>query len=361
MGTFPLINILCPSQFSTAIMSDRWTVLSLDTNTWYDAGGLNAFFWGRQAQNIVYLFAKPNETLRRTLSIQTQHHHAALQSHSPCLQLPPEILLGIFDELDLRTCLRLTTTCRQLWYVGMDFLDHLKRNWWAHESWAGSRMILLPQDCGPKEYPNDLLTDAEGILLEEGLDECELDRAVDRGDLHEDHLLTTGPCSLLDLFRIAYRRVEHKAPRLSCLFNERDISHLPHMERGVLIDLLTRPLSEYFASTEVWTLRNLSMKEFVRGDSLHSAFQRGLCPAGPDIGYPGFAEAMLCRVCWSSKDSTDIPGMRCPGPWAGHRFEICSHSDHLVLSDPGWKDVSLDVTTDLSQILQMKLKNSHKS
>lgn len=92
----------------------------------------------------------------------------------------------------------------------------------------------------------------------------------------------------------------------------------------------------------------------MRGDCLYSLFLEGSCPFGPDISYPGFAEALLSRACWSTCACNAPMESMCRGSWAGHRFGICSHSDHLVRSDESWKDVSAEVCNELRDALNTK-------
>lgn len=343
-------------------MRQYWNVLSIDNRTCYDAGTLREFFWDREAQHLVYLFAKQDKLLRKIPSEGKSLPVSAMQSRSSLLKLPTEILVQIFEELDMQSSLRLTLGCRELWDIGWYLLEREVRRWWRLQSWAGSRIVVLGEYCGRNELPHDLLTEAEEKWLKNGLDHGDLDHAVEMGHLNEHISLTTGPASLFDMFYFGYQKAEADGPGpyLVKHFRSEDYRQLPSTEAAIYINFFSRCLSEYHISTEIWTVRNLSAKEFVRGDYLFSAFQEDSCPFGPDIGYPGFSEVILSRACWSTNTSTAPVESMSQGPWAGHRFEICPHSDHLINSDARWKDVSAEVAAELSLNLCIAMRNKDK-
>ena len=63
-------------------------------------------------------------------------------------------------------------------------------------------------------------------------------------------------------------------------------------------------MTDYYPETESWILRNLTTAEFVQGDRLLAVFHRSGREGGPHLGYPGFGEAIMCRICWSISNTT---------------------------------------------------------
>ena len=344
-------------------MGQVWTVLSLDTRTRGYPSKLGEFIWGGSGRRMVYLFAKSEVALQFVPSQKQEPSAVATQQRSPILNLPTEILVQIFDELSAESCLQLTMSCRKLWHVGWDVLERILQGWYRSWTWAGSRIIFIGEYCWAKEHPRGLLTAAEEKELEDGLDQDELDEFVEVGELVEDHRMKPGvPISLHDLgwFRYPEAPLDTDPLHLGLGKGFRG-SKLPSAEQLFVWDFLLREKTELFPSKEIWILRNLSAKEFVRGDYLYSSFQEDNCPFGPDIGYPGLADAIFCRVCWSTDTSTAPVDRMCKGPWVGHRFEIRCLSGHILNSDASWKDVSSDVAAELSQICGIELRSKDNS
>lgn len=188
--------------------------MSLEKRTWLDAGKLGEFFWGHEPQDLVYLFAKNDKLFNNIPSKGGAFPYSTMQRHAPLLKLPTEILVQIFRELDMQSCLRLTISCRQLWHIGWDILEQWVRKWWLSQSWAGSRIIVLGEYCDQDKLPQGLLTEVDRKWLEDGLDQGDLDYAVKVGNLDEDHGMIPGPSSITDLLHIAHLKVRYDGPDL---------------------------------------------------------------------------------------------------------------------------------------------------
>ncbi|KIM36819.1 hypothetical protein M413DRAFT_448943 [Hebeloma cylindrosporum] len=102
-----------------------------------------------------------------------------------------------------------------------------------------------------------------------------------------------------------------------------------------------------YPEDEVWLLRNISKKLYVRSDGIpanntgyHLTYEghRGL------QRYPGLGSVLVANIGWSEDGSTAMPWCGCElttGSWAGDRIDVCL-MDHVieVMSQERWKDIS---------------------
>lgn len=94
------------------------------------------------------------------------------------------------------------------------------------------------------------------------------------------------------------------------------------------------------------TLRNLSKKEYARGEVLEAAQD------GKDRDY-GFGalrigDLVVFRICWSSDGYGNMTNARlAPGEWAGDCFDIVEFADADL---SGWKDVSASLVQEVAKI-----------
>ena len=316
------------------------------------------------------------------------------KSYSYLVSLADELLLNIIDYLDLRSCFVLSLVSRRMWnfcwpYTETKFLDKLC-------PWAGTRLICLGDKCYSHDLPAGFLTVAEKEELENGIHE----EGYRNGMFRYRVCLVPGPARLVELaeHRFARTRFSNDVCHVSEAF-ENTIFTYP--DRSTLLDDAKLPepyarqalrfaspciLEGYYPATENWILRNLTVHEFVDGNTLHAAFhrprklhnnkkpsasafsgqrnQRGSRVrghgqgrrqgTGPDTDldynplqqhealktYPGFGEALITRIRWAPDKHR--------GVWAGHRFEICTEKRHKLLSDDSWKDVTREIVKDLS-------------
>ena len=213
--------------------------------------------------------------------------------------------------------------------------------------WAGTQIICVGNTCFPGDWPAGLLTAEEEELVNEGLTGCAWE--FDSGEV--------------DLIGRRFREVRQSEVKsyqklLGPVLNKAE--HLPHSEYiQVLSFALDSPkmADYYYPKAESWILRNLTASEFIQGDKLFTAFERSEPPDGPQLGYPGFCEAIACRICWSTSSDSIVPraGMSC-GVWAGQRFEICTEKIHALNSDDNWKDVTSEIVEELSATLGIPIQ-----
>ncbi len=236
-------------------------------------------------------------------------------------------------------------------------------------TWAGARIICLGDECEPGDWPAGLLTTEEENIVNEGLDEAEVD--PDEGFLQ-------GPGNLLGMPRCRFREINSEVEPYRMLlrpvpgeaehpiYSKRpqtwrsprtaldEAGHLPKSEHSQAYSFAVgKKVADYYPETESWILRNLTTAEFVQGDRLFAAFHRSRRQHVPHLGYPGFGEAIMCRIYWSTGNSTVPCAGSNRGIWAGHRFEIYTERIHALNSDCSWKDVTSEIVNELSVALEL--------
>ena len=290
---------------------------------------------------------------------------AFIPQGQPCLvTLPNELLIEVFDRLDLGSCVRLCFTSVQLWEVGWPYVQRRITTYMG--TWAGSRIICLGDECAQQDLPTGFLTTEEWEILDQGLpeDQTEYDDSdpenSEPGDRGSDNAATEpGPASLLDFFDRGFREIytEPVYPLEYCddddlLFKK--AFRLPASKQDKAIGLLLgRDRKDYYPNTETWILCNLITQEYVQGDEIWAALgEPGPSPCGLHSGFPGLGEALLYRICWSTQSREGLTR----GVWAGHRFEICTKTRHAARSSEGWTDVTSEIITELSTVLEISVR-----
>ncbi|KAK3175118.1 hypothetical protein OEA41_002364 [Lepraria neglecta] len=259
--------------------------------------------------------------------------------------VPDELLLMIFHNLDFVSCFRLSLVSKRLWNIGWPFVQQDVTNFMG--TWAGTRIICLGDYCEPGDLPAGFLTTEEENIVNEGLDEAEMD--PDEGFLPR-------PGNLLDVARCRFQEVSSEVEPYRMLLDTAldEAGHLPESERSqARLFAVGKKVTDYYPETESWILRNLTTAEFVQGDRLLAAFHRSGREGGPHLGYPGFGEAIMCRICWSTSDTTLPCAGFNRGVWAGHRFEICTEKYHALHSSCSWKDATSEIIDELSVALDL--------
>ena len=97
---------------------------------------------------------------------------------------------------------------------------------------------------------------------------------------------------------------------------------------------LDRPFGQ---DSLVWTLRNLSTRQYVCDDAIDTDGPRAIC----------LGQALAFRCGWSQDDSTCTPaeGLH-EGRWAGDRLDIVPYDKDAEWAKE-WEDVSLEVERDI--------------
>lgn len=252
--------------------------------------------------------------------------------------LTSDIHHAIFALLeDVEHVLNLSLTNRYFWAVGITHIeDHIVR---SLAPWAGERIICVGNQCDPRDYPPGLLNPTEEAEIRE------LNGVYDP-----------------DSFSINHTYKEVGGPSLSQelqrRFQEYEAQHsMSSADRTEIMTGLKPEVLEFYPNDQQWILRNLTTKEYVRGEviALNDEFLHG-----PHINVFGFAEVLITRIAWSKGPIRRKRGPNMsPGKWAGHRFDITPFAYHeRDTKDGEWKDVSDEVFRDIDLIVSGEMGDS---
>ena len=373
-------------------MGQYWYIFSMDNGEILSCiGKLGEFLWEEEADCLVDLLSVPvkpvpvqsscapkrlNE-ISGIKSLPTKKDLEPTRQIQPYLAtIPDELILKVFHDLDFLSCFRLSLVSKRLWRIGWAFFQQRAIDFMG--PWAGARIICLGDECNPGDWPAGLLTAKEENVVNGGLDEAEVD---------PDEGFFPGSGDLLSMVMCRFREINSKVMPFQILldpvpgqaedlvYSKRfgtwesprtaldEARHLPKSERSQVWSFASgKKMANYYPETENWILRNLTTAEFVQGDKLFAAFHRSGRQRGPYLGYPGFGEVVMCRICWSTTRST-VPcaGFNNRGVWAGHRFEICTGKSHALKSDSSWRDATSEIVDELSLALDLPTQTKSKT
>ncbi|KAJ5721256.1 uncharacterized protein N7483_009190 [Penicillium malachiteum] len=267
-----------------------------------------------------------------------EQHHAILKVNPgidnnlksfPCL--PSEIHHAIFNNIDdVQDVLCLSLTSRYFWAVGLSHIeDHIVS---SLAPWAGERIICVSERSDPRDFPPGLLSPAEQEDL------IELNHVHDLNNFSIKHKWKkTGGPSLSQRLQEWFKEYEAKHP-------------MSNADRIEISTGLKPEILEFYPRNQPWVLRNLTTKEYVRGEALAL---KDLFIHGPHIDVIGFSEVLLSRISWSSQPVEVGHGKNMAhGKWAGHRFEITPLATLKKESDSAqWVDVSDELFRELDVIV----------
>ncbi|KAL2050082.1 hypothetical protein ABVK25_009692 [Lepraria finkii] len=355
-------------------MGQYWYIFSMDKGEILSCiGKLGEFLWEEEADCLVDILAVPVKpgpvqsscAPMRLIEISGIKSWPNQKDLEPTRQIQPylaiipdELILKIFHDLDFLSCFRLSLISTRLWKIGWLFFQQKATEFMS--PWAGAKIICLGDECKSGDWPVGLLTAEEENVVNKGLDEAEVD--PDEGFFQDPgNLLTLVMCrfreinSKVEPFQILSDPVPGQAEDLESPRTALDEArHLPKSELSQVRSFAYgEKMANYYPETENWILRNLTTAEFVQGDKLFAAFHRPGRQCGPYLGYPGFGEAVMCRICWSTNHSTVPCAGFNRGVWAGHRFEICTEKIHALKSDSGWRDATSEIVDELSVALNL--------
>ncbi|KAF8058662.1 hypothetical protein FPV67DRAFT_1455191 [Lyophyllum atratum] len=288
--------------------------------------------------------------------------------------LPAELLTMILGEVeDLTDIVCFVLSCRRYYEIGRPILEARFEEILTY-SWAGNRLICVGDGVSINDLPKGMLTEDEMEILGEefGPDSGDDDSQYDTG-VYEQLVFVQ---SLHPDWSLNHRRAHffHKHTQLCVYFmrlwNRRyNKSSPPRLYWGEvrvleeLTEVADLPLPEYGKIPEMYrshVLRNLTTKEYIRGDAVHEARET---PDMPYLGDLTLLHLLLLRITWASDPSLAIPDVGAieshRGAWAGHRFDF---SDiRTVQDDEGgaiddWKDVSKIAIDELVAVFEPDAK-----
>ena len=260
------------------------------------------------------------------------HNRVRLRS---LYNLPSDIHHIIFGFLaNVQDVLSFSLVNRYFWAVGLLHIeDHIVR---TLAPWHNQRIVCISDHSDPSDFPLDILN------KEEQLEVAELNQIYD-----------------LDSFSIknTWKKVggPSLSQRMQKWFEDYESQHpMPEADRCEIMMGLKPEILEFYACDQEWILRNLTAREFVRGEviALKEEFIHG-----PQIDVVGFAEVLISRITWSSEPiHIGKSGNISRGNWAGHRFDITPLAIQEERPDSkDWKDVSDEIFRDLDVIISARI------
>ena len=92
---------------------------------------------------------------------------------------------------------------------------------------------------------------------------------------------------------------------------------------------------------QIWKLRNLTTKEFVRLHFLRRTDEQPVIDVA-DVDWCRLDDILLLRICWTMKDYYGKPPDQ--GLWAGHCFDIIAASADDQFAE--WTDATLEIAEE---------------
>ena len=341
-------------------MGQYFILASIENGEYFDCGKGSEFDEGKEGGCLVDRLALPVKSSQlQPSSVPTHPEEAAVgqsskrkpgptvRSKSTFESIPNELVMRILHVLDLASCFRLSLVSQRFWTIGWPYTQ--QRVMERLGCWAGTKLVCLgdyhEREIMPSDFPT-MANIAETALRANSVDAESLEDLLSELKEARCHYFVITDC---------YKKIMQDSWREKDLLESMtdEAQHLPKPLRSELLDFIfDDDVSAYYPDTESWVLRNLTSSEFVRGDALVAAIPRSDRGNGPDLGYPGFGDAIANRIFWS-EDPASIPDdIDCHGVWAGHRFEICTEKAHVSKSDTGWKDVTKYVAKELKAVIR---------
>ncbi|KAJ5691991.1 hypothetical protein N7462_001414 [Penicillium macrosclerotiorum] len=266
-------------------------------------------------------------------AVRIEHHDRNIrEARNPDFtSLSSDLHHKIFSNLDtIEDVLRLSLANKYFWAVGLAHIeDHIVE---SLAPWAGERIICVSDQTDPSDYPSDILDPAE-----------------------QDDIRELNKVYHLESFSIRNTYKKIGAPSLSqelqrWFLDYEAKHHMSQTDRAEIMMGLKPEILEFYPRDQRWILRNLTTKEYVRGEviALKEEFIHG-----PQIDVIGFSEILISRISWSSQPervgwSENIT----KGKWAGHRFDITPLSLHEERSkNEVWEDVSDEILREIDLII----------
>ena len=242
------------------------------------------------------------------------------------LQLATELISMIFKEIDnVDDAIMLGLTHDALMVIGWEHIRALLIQ--DSAPWAGTRIIVAG------DYGVDV---PEGLISEEEKEEWSRLYLKNVGEEFED----------LNLYEVFPRLVGGSGGNTSEDYQR--YRRLSWEERS-LARTITKKKAYQYRWEKGWVLMNQTKKEYVTSMAASS-----ILPSIDATVAHCFGRLILCRICWSTDSSVAMyfEGGLHRGVWAGDRFMIVTVDDFEAMpSAKGWKDVSVEATEWLKEIL----------
>ncbi|GLB37941.1 hypothetical protein LshimejAT787_0409920 [Lyophyllum shimeji] len=311
---------------------------------------------------------------------------------------PDELIDMVFGHLhDWLDVVCFVTTCQRYYEIGRPHLAAcVERS--IISAWAGDRLICVGGGTEIDDVPPGALTMMETAFVKEQVRSVEqLDAFAfrkayedDEDDAHEDGGSDADSeywhaCFVLEMIPKLQHDADEKYERVqsfgrgdpdtwiycSLMLKERysargrDASFDELYELSTLLFnrwrdalmVIHRGLDDKRLYGGTYVLRNLTTREYVRGDAIRDLWAM---PGKPYLKAVRFEHALLVRITWSGDPDLNIryqgPLKLHRGVWAGHRFDICQIS--TVVDEEGhiddWEDVTKDVLEEVVAVFDQE-------
>ncbi|KAF5379397.1 hypothetical protein D9615_006659 [Tricholomella constricta] len=271
-------------------------------------------------------------------------------------QLSPELVGLIYECLiDVTDVACFAVTCQRCYDIGRRHLEAFVEGTFIN-SWAGNRLICIGDYASMDDLPPGMLANGEREFVEEIFKDGRHPGIFDK----LSKLQAKDPLFYIHRKKRLYQRDVYDLhdfwSKIGGGYSGTENPDMS-MEDAETLDQLVQQLpgppngdiKKLYGGDYV--LRNLTTKEFIRGDAI-----RDLRGAPEYLHGVSFDHALIIRITWSSDPSLsygyDGPIQIHRGKWAGHRFDLFkteSVSNEEGAID-GWKDVSREVLDELVEV-----------
>ncbi|KAF3764035.1 hypothetical protein M406DRAFT_260898 [Cryphonectria parasitica EP155] len=267
--------------------------------------------------------------------------------------LPTEVHHLIFTHLaSVEDVVCLGLTSRYFWAVSQEYIHDYYASFLGQ--WAGENIVCVGEDVMPGDFPPGLFSAQE----REELGSKTIDIPWDDDD-PDEIAYPAVPFTLHHFTSPSVSRIQKKvdlhseSTRIYFDCRERNSHKDPAFSSSTRSALIIRK-SDYLPQDEHWILRNLTTREFIRGDAV------ALKPEyihGPNMDVLGFGEIIMSHICWSTSSSANMSykGGITRGAWAGHCFDITTLGRHNsetqgTQGEESWRDVSEEAMREVAGI-----------
>ncbi|KAF8059622.1 hypothetical protein FPV67DRAFT_1674905 [Lyophyllum atratum] len=285
--------------------------------------------------------------------------------------LPAELVRMILEEIeDFAEMICFVLTCQRYFEIGRPILEARLEELLTC-SWAGNRLICIGDYAVANDFPEGMLTEDEQELIDEEFDDCDagdvdtliyeqlrfVQNLQPDWDLNQKRTIFN-PKGMKLLYHFMFLREKNPSPnsgrpRVGSGDGRRDVQVIERLTKVTPRAFPDRTqLPETYGS---YVLRNLTTKEYIRGDAVREAWNT---PNMPYLRALRFMHLLILRITWSSEMSLSVayegPIQVHRGVWAGHRFDF---SDIKTVQDGegaigDWKDVSKVAIDELVAIFE---------
>ncbi|ORY67831.1 uncharacterized protein BCR38DRAFT_388759 [Pseudomassariella vexata] len=262
--------------------------------------------------------------------------------------LPREIHRLIFTYVEcIEDLICLGLANRYLWAIGRECMHDYYASFLGR--WARRNIVCVGEDFRPDDYPPGLFSAKELSVLRQTTSDIPYDfdfpdEVADPNVPFTLHHFTFPSVSDMEEDVCLFNKSLGLVGRLSTLGISKDAAFASIRSEMRITE------ETYFPKDQLWILRNLMTKQFVRSEAI--ALKPELIH-GPNINALGFGDVVMSRICWSTSSSVSMNDTTniSRGVWAGHCFDITTFVRHKdETNEAEWGDVSDEVASEIAGI-----------